>query len=145
MTQEATLLRKASTNQGTPGTLFFGAQTLRTLELPWKNNAKKISSIPPGTYLLFWLRSPRFGLVYHVNEVANRSSVLIHSANFAGDAAAGFETQLQGCIALATRIGIMRNCFNVMQLAGLVSRPALVAFHAWGNAQPITLTIKESA
>ena len=137
----ATLVRMDSTSQGTPGLLTFGTQAVRTLELPWQENQRGISCIPVGAYKLLWARSPKMGMCYHVLDVPGRSNVLIHAANFAGDVRYGYVTELQGCIAPCMRIGIMKNHESVMQMAGLVSRPALKLFETWGNKEPITLEI----
>jgi hypothetical protein len=128
-----------STEQGTPGVFSFGSTSVFSLELPWLNNAKRLSCIPAGTYQLAWKRSPKFGLVYHVLAVPARSSILIHPANFAGGS--GFDTELHGCIAPCMRLGRLRNSRGVMQLAGLVSRPAVSAFHAWAAGESLELEI----
>ena len=134
------LVRGASTEQGTPGTLSFGSEILRTLELPWKDNTSRISCIPTGIYKAIWARSPSKGMCYHLLDVPGRGNILIHSANFAGGA--GWFTQLLGCIAPANRIGLMRNPDGLMQLAGLVSRPATNKLAAWGATDSIQLEIK---
>lgn len=136
---KATLARNASTAQGTPGILSFGASAIHTLELPWRDNIAQLSCIPAGTYRAVWANSPKMGPCYHLIAVPYRSCVLIHPANFAGSEP--FDTQLHGCIAPCSRIGLMRNSKGVMQLAGLVSRPATNLFNAWGNKAPIELEI----
>ena len=83
--KRATLKRGESTDQGTFGVLQFGARVVRSLELPWRDNARRRSCIPPGAYRCTLVRSPRFGSVYLVNQVPGRSDVLLHPANFAGD------------------------------------------------------------
>ena len=138
----ATLTRAESTDQGTFGVLRFGGQTVRTVELPWRDNARQRSCIPVGSYRCSIVQSPRFGRVYGVQNVPGRTHVLIHSANFGGDVNLGWTTQLHGCIAPCQRVGMMRNNAGKMQMAGLVSRPALNSFMAWANGQPFTLEIK---
>jgi hypothetical protein len=65
----------------------------KSLELPDKDNAKSISSIPAGRYLCKWTMSPRFKRnMYEVTGVPGRAGIRIHSANYA--------RQLHGCIAL---------------------------------------------
>jgi hypothetical protein len=137
----ARLQRSPSTDQGTFGVLTFGTQAVRTLELPWRENRRQVSCIPPGTYRCSMVRSPKFGRVYHVASVPGRSAVLIHSANLAGDADKGYTTQLQGCIAPCLRTGLMRNKTGVMQMAGLLSRPALNQLTAWAAGAPFDLEI----
>lgn len=141
MTPIARLQRAPSTDQGTFGRLSFGAQTVHTIELPWRDNAHQVSCIPPGRYRCSIVHSPKFGRVYHVGSVPGRSAVLIHSANLAGDEALGYTTQLQGCIAPCLRVGAMRNKAGAMQAAGLVSRPALRALMDWAGDEPFTLEI----
>lgn len=137
----ATLARAESTDQGTFGVLVFGGQTARTVELPWRDNARQRSCIPVGSYRCAIVQSPRFGRVYGVQNVPGRTHVLIHSANFGGDVDLGWTTQLHGCIAPCQRVGMMRNNAGKMQAAGLVSRPALNSLMAWANGQPFTLEI----
>jgi hypothetical protein len=80
-----------------------------TLELPWRENARRVSCVPAGVYL-FKLRtdSPKHGKVYEEwddpetperEDVLDRDNVQIHAANLAGDTAKGYVAQLLGCIA----------------------------------------------
>ena len=66
--------------------------TCKTLELPWKENEKNISCIPPGKYPIKHRESKKYGKHLHVTKVPKRTYILVHSANF-------FH-QLQGCIAV---------------------------------------------
>ncbi len=136
-----TLRRQPSTDQGTFGVLTFGARTVHTIELPWRDNRRQRSCIPPGAYRCALVQSPRFGRVYGVAGVPDRTHILIHASNLAGDVDLGWTTQLHGCIAPAMRVGAMRNNKGRMQAAGLVSRPALDALMAWAAGQPFTLEI----
>ena len=138
---KVTLQRGPSTDQGTFGVMTFGAEVVHTLELPWRNNAPQKSCIPTGVYKCAIVKSPKFGRVYGVQNVPNRSNVLIHSANFAGDVGKGWTTQLHGCISVALRVGQMRNNTGVMQSAGLVSRTALTKLMEWADGQPFELEI----
>ena len=63
---------------------------LKTIELPWKNNQVKISCIPEGYYITKVHTSPKFGWCLWVQDVPERSEILIHTANYA--------RQLLGCI-----------------------------------------------
>ena len=62
-----------------------------TLELPWKDNQRRVSCIPQGTYKAVKHRSPKFGESVWIQNVPNRSEILIHPANYV--------RQLLGCIA----------------------------------------------
>ena len=144
MTPTARLRRAPSTDQGTFGVLTFGTQTVRTLELPWRDNRRQVSCIPPGSYRCSIVKSPKFGRVYHLASVPGRSAILIHSANLAGDVDKGYTTQLQGCIAPCLKTGVMRNKAGFLQTAGLISRPALNQLTAWAAGNPFTLEITAS-
>ena len=61
-----------------------------TLELPWLNNQRRISCIPLGIYKARKHKSPKFGRTLWVQDVPNRSEILVHSGNY--------HTQILGCI-----------------------------------------------
>ena len=63
----------------------------KTLELPYLNNKKNISCIPPGEYFVRKHDSPMFGKVFHVFEVPGRSEILIHKGNYSS-------SDTEGCI-----------------------------------------------
>ena len=71
------------------GTIVFECYTL---ELPWKDNQRRVSCIPQGTYKAVKHRSPKFGNSVWIKDVPNRSEILIHPANYV--------RQLLGCIAV---------------------------------------------
>jgi Family of unknown function (DUF5675) len=74
-----------------------GAFEAFTVERPWLDNQPFVSCIPDGTYPLQRFHSSRFGHVWMVCEVPNRSSILIHPANWPSD--------VEGCIGLGKEIG----------------------------------------
>jgi len=141
MALRALLKRTESTDEGTFGILTFGTNRVFTTELPWRDNLQQKSCIPVGVYQCALVNSPKFGRVYGLQRVPNRSHVLIHSANFGGNSDLGYTTQLHGCIAPAMRLGKMANNAGKMQRAGLVSRPALNLLMKWANGEPFTLEI----
>jgi len=63
----------------------------KTLELPWKNNERNISCIPPGTYIIKKHYAPHLKqhcfLLYCVK---NRSEIMVHAGNF--------YTDIKGCV-----------------------------------------------
>lgn len=61
-----------------------------TLELAWKNNERKVSCIPKGTYTCVSRTSPKYGRHFHVTNVPNRDLILIHHGNY--------HTDILGCI-----------------------------------------------
>lgn len=73
-------------------------------ELPWRENLPSLSCISPRVYSVTWGSSPKHGECYHLADLAERSAVEIHAANFMGDKIKGYECQLEGCIALGRAI-----------------------------------------
>jgi len=55
-----------------------------SLELPYLNNAKKISCIPEGVYQVKKITSPSQGLCFSIQNVPQRDHILIHKGNYAG-------------------------------------------------------------
>ena len=64
--------------------------TFKTLELPWKNNEKRVSCIPTGTYKVVRRWSEKYKDHFLILDVDNRSYILIHQGNY--------HTQILGCI-----------------------------------------------
>lgn len=65
-------------------------QEFHTLELPYRDNQRRISCIPHGKYKCVKRVSQKYGHHWHVLDVENRSLILIHSGNF--------HTHTLGCI-----------------------------------------------
>lgn len=84
---------------GTNGLFYDPAGELLcyTIELPWRNNRVRESCIPEGTYQLTKRYSQKFKHHIHLEDVLDRSLILIHPANNAG-------TELLGCIAPVTTL-----------------------------------------
>jgi hypothetical protein len=72
---------------------------VKTLELPYLENQKEISCIPTGEYIVNRVTSPKFGVTYLLDDVPNRSSILIHSGNYAS----GLKKDTSGCILVGLR------------------------------------------
>jgi hypothetical protein len=62
-----------------------------------RNNEQNVSNVPTGTYPLIWESSPKFGMVWELKDVPNRSECKIHAANM--------WNQINGCIAPGTYLG----------------------------------------
>ncbi len=83
---------------GTNGKLFFkGEKICYTIELPWKNNQRRVSCIPEGKYKIRKRFSKKFGWHLELMNVKNRDLILIHPANDA-------LKELNGCIAPVSEI-----------------------------------------
>ena len=83
-THQLKLIRVNSCEElGTHGVLIDdGVPFALTLEPPWRNNRPFESCIPTGVYVCKFLVSPRFGPVYEISGVPDRSHILFHKGNF---------------------------------------------------------------
>lgn len=78
---------------GSNGTVYNDEKSIcHTIELPWKENQKKISCIPEGRYEIVKRYSAKFKWHFILMNVPNRAYILIHPANDA-------LKELKGCIA----------------------------------------------
>lgn len=113
--------REPSTDAGTFGVLTLeSGWTCHTLELPWRDNRRRVSCIPAGKYRAVDHVSPRFGRTYWLQDVPGRSEILIHAGNLGGDTALGYRTDVAGCILVGSRRGMLQG-----QPAVLASKVAL--------------------
>ena len=84
--------------EGTNGKLECeGKLICNTIELPWKNNERRVSCVPEGKYFLSKRYSKKHKWHIEVRNVAGRSGILFHPANNA-------MKELNGCIAPVTKI-----------------------------------------
>jgi len=87
---------------GTYGVLVFNNKILcYTYERQWLNNIPNLSCIPVGEYAYNLVSSLRHGRCFSINNVPNRSAILIHAGNGAADT--------QGCILPGLSVDI-ENC-----------------------------------
>ena len=68
----------------------------KTLERPWRNNERKVSCIPEGTYQCVADDTGRFQW-WNILNVLDRDNIEIHEANYV--------RQLMGCISLGKEHG----------------------------------------
>ncbi|GAA4770613.1 MULTISPECIES: DUF5675 family protein [Flavobacterium] len=84
--------------EGTNGKLEWeGKFICYTIELPWKNNERRVSCTPEGKYFIRKRYSQKFKWHLEVVDVENRSLILFHPANNA-------LKELNGCIAPVTKL-----------------------------------------
>lgn len=143
--QRIQLLRLTSSDAGTFGKISLAGVSFATGELPWRDvdgdqvSDLDTSCIPCGIYPAKVTWSPRFQRdLYELAGVPGRSSIRIHPANFMGDKAKGFRSDLQGCIALGRKLGRIDG-----QAAVLDSRGAIHDFMQLLNGQPFELEVKQ--
>lgn len=93
-----TLVRVTEYNGATFGVLTLdGAPLCVTLEDPWRDNERQISCIPQGRYKIRKHTSPKYGLCFRVDDVPERSHILLHAGNTSKDTL--------GCILLGMHYG----------------------------------------
>lgn len=118
---------------GTNGQLECdGKMFCNTIELPWKNNQKRVSCIPEGKYILKKRYSKKFAWHIEITDVKDRSAILFHPANNA-------LKELNGCIAPVTKISGAG--------LGLMSRKAFVilkkiVYQEIDNGKAVLIIIK---
>lgn len=92
------LVRVTEHNGATLGVLTIdGSPEMLTLEDPWHLNERNISCIPEGRYKIKLNNSPRFGKTYILEDVPERSYILIHPGNTPKDT--------HGCILVGLQYG----------------------------------------
>ena len=136
---EVRLVRIARSDQGTEGKVTDGNFNCYSLELPWNNNMRSISCIPPGEYQVIPKQSPQYGRIYCVSNVTDRTGILIHSGNYAGDPTKNLKTHTMGCILLGEFMGFLGK-----QRAILNSRVTVRLFMEHMNYEPFILNVIDS-
>ncbi len=138
------IYREKSTDQGTFGYMVAGDLWWHTLELPWRDNRQNISCIPTGEYEVVRRYSPHFAKeLYWIRNVHKRSWILIHAANFAGDTELGWQSHLQGCIAIGGAVGSAINRYGERQRCIFRSANALFEMETQFEREPFKLIIEE--
>lgn len=98
---EIKIVRVDTSEEGTFGVLLLdGKAFCNTLELPWKNNTKKISCIPAGKYSATVRKSAKFDYVPEILNVPGRSDILIHPGNVLAN--------IEGCIMVGKSYGKLK-------------------------------------
>lgn len=104
MDNYALLYRYKTGDQGTSG-IFMSSwgYDCHTIELPWRQNRSNISCIPQGIYTVEKYKSNKYGQCFHVKNVPDRTYILFHYGNWAGDNSKGYRTNSLGCILVGKR------------------------------------------
>jgi hypothetical protein len=80
------LIRDTFTDKSTIGKLYFDGEFYgHTLELPWKDNEKRVSCIPKGVYEVKKRHTEESKYKYehlHILDVENRELILMHIGNY---------------------------------------------------------------
>lgn len=100
----AFLLRDESLIDCIRGTLFIGNNEFQILERTWQNNKRNKSCIPKGQYEVTSMKrsaSGKYKNVFHVQNVQDRSGILIHNGNTASHSL--------GCLIIGKKRGKLNN------------------------------------
>ena len=117
---------------GTFGIFILDGQPIcNTLEPYKRENAKSVSCIPTGQYIMEVQQSPKYGAVYTITNVQDRSYIRVHKGNLSG--------HTQGCLILGEQLGELNNKWAVTS-----SGQAVKEFEDKANGEDIILTIVES-
>lgn len=128
---KAKLIRYKRTSKETLGCLIINDQVFYILEPTWKNNQRNVSCIPAGIYQVNYLaksNSGKYRPCFHITNVINRVSILIHNGNV--------YKHTKGCLIIGMREGILSN-----NLAVLNSRYALRKLVQVTNKQNFELEV----
>ncbi len=130
---ELTIERTYGVN-GTNGKLYLDGKLIGdTIELPWRENRRRISCIPEGRYRIKRRFSEKFNWHCYVESVTGRDGILIHAFNNA-------LKESKGCIAPVTKVeGPGTGSLSRAALARLMHLLA----SAFDRRQPVFLTIKK--
>lgn len=135
-------MRGPSTDTGTFSRATMGAMAFDWLEPPDRGNRHDVSCIPAGDYTATRVRSAKFGFdVFLLNNVPGRSGIEVHIANWAGDAALGYYSDLDGCMAPGYGVGQVQTPQGNLQQAILRASVAFRAFMRGAGAGPLQITI----
>jgi len=127
------LLHRTYFKEGTNGALFYKGHFMGfVIELPLIDNKKRISCIPEGVYTLKPRFSEKFKHHLQLENVPNRSLILIHPANDA-------KTELKGCLA---PVGHLNGIGKGLYSRNLFQKIIALSYQAFERKETITLTIK---
>ncbi|GAO42336.1 DUF5675 family protein [Flavihumibacter petaseus] len=130
------LLERTYHPTGTDGILSIAERfCCYTIELPWRDNRRRISCIPEGRYPIALRFSKRHQYHLLVQTVPGRSLILIHKATNA-------LKELKGCIAPvqeSLKPGIGRHSAHAFKALMLAVQEAM------DQGEPVTLTITRLA
>lgn len=123
MGRELQIIRKKHQDKQTLGSMLVldGHETVfecKTLELPWKDNQRRVSCIPTGRYAVKKRWSKKFKHHFHIQGVDGRDWILIHSGNY--------HTQILGCVLVgASHVDINNDGYKDVTSSGKTMKKLL--------------------
>jgi hypothetical protein len=128
--KEVELLRYHMSEKVTLGLIKWDDELFFSLELPWRDNEKEKSCIPPGDYVCVDYSSPKYPQAFLVRGVPGREDILIHPGNQVQDT--------KGCILPGTLCDVNTPISHVLQ-----SRVAMERLKGLSKFKPFLLKIRE--
>lgn len=130
--KEITLKRIAQTKLSTFGVMIHNnLPFILTLEEAWRENKRSISCIPTGRYLCKPYSSPKYKNVWELQNVPNRSKILIHAGNT--------HLNTEGCILVGSQFEPVGTVEGVQQSAAALDELRVLV----GLANSFWLTIED--
>ena len=124
------LIRDTFTDKSTIGKLYFDGEFYgHTLELPWKDNEKRLSCIPKGVYEVNKRHTEESKYKYehlHILDVEDRELILMHIGNYPKNS--------KGCILLGNT--------RALNFVGESRKAFYKLMYDLGSFQKIELIIK---
>lgn len=124
------LIRDTFTDKSTIGKLYFDGEFYgHTLELPWKDNEKRVSCIPKGVYEVKKRHTEESKYKYehlHILDVEDRELILMHIGNYPKNS--------KGCILLGNT--------RALNFVGESRKAFYKLMYDLGSFQKIELIIK---
>ncbi len=118
-----------------------GKKSIWIAEPPDRDNLTGKSCIIADEYLCVWQLSPKYGWCYEITGVPDRSRILFHPGNLAGNIDLGYKTHTLGCQLPGLRMGRLQ-VKGVWQDAVLNSRAALGKIVAFTGKENFLLRIE---
>lgn len=117
------------------GSASFDSSLGWSLELPWRENQRNVSCIPPGRYEACYYESPTLGKSVRLMNVPNRFGILIHSGNTTKDT--------RGCILLGVGI-TYQNGIRLINSRKVVNDLARILRPAKGVLPKVAVLIEQA-
>lgn len=120
METDFTLVRVCENENGTFGVLLKGDVPICvTVEDRWRDNKRRVSCIPEDVYFCVPHSGPRFKNVWLLEDVPDRSAILIHAGNT--------EDSTEGCIIVGSSFGKLGSKWAILDSRKALNRLRSVA------------------
>lgn len=138
--KELVLIRLNQNDKQTIGTLMVKENDKvlgmwPTVELPWNDNKHNISCIPTGVYQCSLYHSSHLGETLHIENVPERTGILIHIANAV--------QELRGCVGIGKFVKYINSDNYIDVASSKLAMRELLNIIKLDKFDHIRLTIKQ--